>query len=78
MSDIRIQDNKVLRSGLYKRNGLYKTMDHNQDIISKQPFAKSMQFRSNDYMVIRRADKSNTFVTLNLRKTILQQNQHQF
>ena len=51
-----------------KRLGLKGIVDHNKDLITKAQNRKIKEFRSNDNIIIRKADKSSTFVIMNTQE----------
>jgi hypothetical protein len=62
-NEVRILNDEQLRTNL-KQLGLNDITDHNKDLITKLQYAKIKELHSNDDIVIRKADKSNTFVIL--------------
>ena len=47
-----------------KRFGLRSYNDYNKDVLSKEDYLAVKEFVSNEDIVVRKADKSNTFVIL--------------
>jgi hypothetical protein len=62
--EVAIANDEELRTDL-KQVGLRNVIDHNKDILTKEQYQKLKTFRSNNEIVIRKADKSNTFVIMN-------------
>ena len=47
-----------------KKYGLNKVKDFNKEILTKEDYDTLKKLRNNDNIIIRKADKSNTFVIL--------------
>ena len=63
--ELIIKDEEVLKCEL-KRFGFRKVNHHaTNDILTKDDYAKIKEFRNNDNIIIRKADKSNIFVIMN-------------
>jgi hypothetical protein len=62
-SDLRILDEEELRCDL-KQIGLRRIVDHNKDLLTKDQYRKIKEFSNREDVIIRRADKSNTFVIM--------------
>ena len=58
-----VDDDEMLRCEL-KRFGLRKYKNYDKDIITREQYSEIKALRADDRIVIRRADKSNTFVVL--------------
>ena len=64
-NQIVIQDDERLRCDL-KKHGLRNMHSHQaDDILTREQHATIKEFRSNDNIIIRKADKSNTYVVFN-------------
>ena len=61
---MQVTDNERLRCEL-KRFGLRQVQDYNRDLLSKEQMQLIKTFRDNPDIIIRKADKSNTFVIMN-------------
>ena len=62
--ELVIQDEEALKCEL-KRFGLRTVTDYNKNLLTKQQYALIEEFKSNENIIIRKADKSNTFVIMN-------------
>jgi archaellum component FlaF (FlaF/FlaG flagellin family) len=62
--EVFITEEEILRNEL-KRIGLHKTHDYNKDILTKEQLDRIKLFKENKNIIIRKADKSNTFVIMN-------------
>lgn len=62
-NEVFVEDSEQLRTEL-KAIGLKQQDDHNKDILTKAQYATIKEFKNNPDIVIRKADKSNTFVLM--------------
>ena len=67
--EITIENDEQLRCDL-KRIGLRHTIDYNKDVLTKEQYQKVKEFRNNENIIVRKADKSNTFVIMNRKDYI--------
>ena len=60
---VNIENDEGLQCEL-KRIGLQPIIDYNSDLLTKQQYKKLRELKENENIIIRRADKSNTFVIM--------------
>ena len=63
-SDVIIDDEERIKCEL-KHFGMKERKDYSKSIISKEQYAQIKEFTSNSEIIVRKADKSNTFVVMN-------------
>ena len=61
---VEVDNDDLLRCEL-KRFGLQNVHDYNKDIITREQYLKVKEFNDNPKIIVRKADKNNTFVVLN-------------